>query len=188
VKAAALAALLLAAPAPVPHRKVVWHPPLPILFETEFREVCGPRWVDRAAQLYNESPWDPLVLSFDGGEGLGQATRIWPVYIQRGWVPPDSSPYEPKPAIMGAHRYMLTLEAQLGGWVPGYCGYNAGAGSVIKAQMLAKMAGLPGANLPGSPVFLQTLPQVTKAASRWTINYHANIQKIRALYKAKGLG
>lgn len=154
-----------------------------IPFQVEFKEVCGPRWLDRAAQIKAESNFDPNARSFDGGEGLGQATRIWPEYIRRGWVPADSTPFQPRPAIMGAHRYMNHLEPRAGGWIPGYCAYNAGLGSVIKAQKLARLAGIPGAKIPGSDAFLTTLPQVTGKASRWTLNYHANIQVIRAKYR-----
>ena len=103
--------------------------------------------------------------------------------MAQGWVPADSTPYQVRPAIQGAHHYMNSLELRLGGWVPGYCGYNAGAGSVIHAQRLAKMQHIPGAALPGSDSFLQMLPQVTHSASQWTINYHRNIQQVRARYR-----
>lgn len=156
-----------------------------IPFEAKFRAICGDRWLDRAAQIKAESNFDPNARSFDGGEGLGQATGIWPEYIRRGWVPNDSTPFQVGPAIMGANAYMISLETQLGSWRAGYCGYNAGARSIQKAQRLAKLAKYPA---PMTDGFLQALPEVTGKASRWTINYDRNIRAIRADYRRKGLG
>ena len=153
-----------------------------IPFEAEFKAICGDRWLDRAAQIKAESNFNPNAKSFDGGEGLGQATKVWPWYVRMGWVQPGTNPYQVVPAITGAHRHQSWAEAQVGGWRPGYCAYNAGVGSIQKAQKLARMAGLPA---PQTESFLVTLPQVTKSASRWTINYDRNIRAIRAKYRAE---
>lgn len=153
-------------------------------FEKEFKAICGERWLDRAAQIKAESNFNPNARSFDGGEGLGQATRIWPEYVRRGWVPADSTPFQVAPAIMGAHAYMNKLEERLGSWRAGYCGYNAGAKNIQKAQKLAKLAHYPA---PMTEGFLTALPEFTKSASRWTINYDKNIRAIRGGYEKAGL-
>ena len=152
---------------------------LAIPFETDFKQICGARWLDRAAQIKAESNFNPNARSFDGGEGLGQATKIWPEYIRRGWVPADSTPFQVRPAIQGAHRYMLHLEPRVGGWIPGCGAYNAGTRSVTRAQALADLAGLPGPD-----AWLATLPQVTGTKnSGYTIRYIRNIRAIRAGYR-----
>jgi len=148
-----------------------------IPFEKDMREVCGIRWLDRSAQIQCESGWDPAAKSFDGGEGLGQATHIWPEYIRRGWVPVGSSPFEVRPAIMGCHRYMNYLEPLAGGWIPGCGAYNAGLGNIRKAQMLAEQLGYEGPD-----GWLVTLPQVTKKNAHYTINYIRNIRYWRKHY------
>lgn len=155
----------------------------PIPFQQDFQEICGSRWVDRAAQLYCESRLDPNARSFDGGEGLGQATRIWPEYVRRGWVPADSNPFQPRPAIMGAHRYMIHLESRVRGWIPACGAYNAGERSVTRAQALADQAGLQAPD-----AWLLCLPQITKDKSSYTINYIRNIRVVRARWAKEGRG
>lgn len=151
---------------------------LAIPFEADFKDICGNRWLDRAAQIKAESNFNPGARSPDGGEGLGQATKIWPEYVRRGWVPADSTPFQPRPAIMGAHHYMNHLEPRAGGWIPGCGAYNAGLGSILKAKQLADLAGDPRED-----GWLYALPQVTKAKSRFTINYIHTIRAVRAQYR-----
>ena len=151
-----------------------------IPFENDFKDICQHRWLDRAAQIKCESNFDPNIKSFDNGEGLGQATNIWPWYIKMGWVHADSNPYQVRPAIQGAHKYMVWLEARVKNhyWLTACGAYNAGLGSIQKAQKLADIA-----DLPGDEAWLTTLPQVTKANSRYTINYIKHLKQVRSIYR-----
>lgn len=157
-----------------------------IPFEQDFRRICGEVWLWRAAQIKAESNFNPNVRSFDGGEGLGQATgKAWPWYISKGWVPKDSTPFQPVPAIMGAHRHMNWATPQVGSMRAGWCAYNAGVPHIQQAIRLATAAGMDTEADEGA--FLVMLPQVTHAASRWTINYDRNIRAIHAGYVRAGI-
>lgn len=151
-----------------------------IPFEQDFKDITGARWLDRAVQVRAESNFNPNARSFDHGEGLGQATNIWPQYVKNGWVPPDSTPFQVRPAIMGAHRYMLWQEKFLGGWIIGCGGYNAGAGNIKKALFIAKTLGLEGGD-----AWLQALPKVTKSNAAITQRYIGHIRTFRAEYRAR---
>ena len=129
-----------------------------IPFEAEFRAIAGPRWIDRAAQVKAESLFRPNITASDGGMGLGQMMpRTW-VWIQgQGWVPAGVSAYDPHWAITGQHAYMTWLEARTDGRLnPALGAYNAGLGSIRKAQRLADQLGLAGQD-----AWLAALPRVT---------------------------
>jgi hypothetical protein len=160
---------------------------LTIPFRADFQDICGNRWLDRATTAKCESNFNPNARSFDGGEGLGQATRTWPWYLAQGWVPKGSTPFQVLPAIMGIHRHEGYLETRIPRWLPaGYSlwdatggAYNAGEGNIRKAAQLAELA-----SLPGDTPWLVTLPQVTKANSRYTIAYIKNKRAYRARLRA----
>lgn len=127
-------------------------------YEATFRAVAGPRWVDRAAQVKAESLFQAKVTAPDGGMGLAQfMPSTWSWAQDQGWVPRGASAYEPSAALTGQHAYMTWLEARVGGRLdPALGAYNAGLGSVRKAQLLAAQLGLQG-----QAAWLQALPRVT---------------------------
>lgn len=123
-----------------------------------FRAEAGPRWIDRAAQVKAESLFQAGVTAPDGGMGLAQfMPATWRWAQDMGWVAKGASAYDPAAAIKGQHAYMVWLEARTGGRLdPALGAYNAGLGSVRKAQRLAEQLGLSGRN-----AWLQALPRVT---------------------------
>ena len=127
-------------------------------FEAEFRTVAGPRWIDRAAQVKAESLFRADITAPDGGMGLAQfMPKTWSWAKAQGWVPADASAYNPHWAITGQHAYMTWLEARTEGRLnPALGAYNAGLGSVRKAQRLAEQLGLAGRD-----AWLEALPRVT---------------------------
>lgn len=127
-------------------------------FEAEFRAAAGVRWIDRAAQVKAESLFRPTVTAPDGGMGLAQfMPRTWAWAKAQGWVPVDASAYDPHWAIVGQNAYMIWTEARTGGRLnPALGAYNAGLGSVRKAQHLADQLGLEGRD-----AWLEALPRVT---------------------------
>lgn len=157
-----------------------------IPFEAEFKAICGPDlWLWRACQIRAESAFNPNARSFDGGQGLGQATGgAWPWYKRMGWVPKDSTPFQPVPAITGAHKHMNWATAQVGSMRAGWCAYNAGVPAIRTAQKLAKIGHLPA---PMTESFLTVLPQVTHANAQYTIRYDRNIRDFHTGYLAAGL-
>ena len=137
--------------------------PLPLTaqevpYALTFRAVAGPRWVDRAAQVKAESRFQASVTAPDGGMGLAQfMPATWSWAQAQGWVPRGASAYQPRAAITAQHAYMTWLEARTGGRLdPALGAYNAGLGSVRKAQLLAAQLGLRG-----QAAWLAALPRVT---------------------------
>ncbi len=127
-------------------------------FEATFRTVAGPRWVDRAAQVKAESLFRATVTAPDGGMGLAQFMPATWAWVQtQGWVPRGASAFDPRAAITAQHAYMTWLESRTGGRLdPALGAYNAGLGSVRKAQLLAAQLGLHG-----QAAWMQALPRVT---------------------------
>ena len=149
----ALAALavvaLVAAPArPLPGECVPW--------QAVFVSTAGARWIDRAAQVQAESNFDTAATSYCGAQGPAQfMPATW-----REWSRPGESPRDPAAALRAQHRFMLYLEARVGGELdPALGAYNAGLGSVLKAQRLALALGMVD-----SAAWLRTLPRVTGTA------------------------
>lgn len=162
-----------------------------IPFEDDFKAVAGHRWLDRAAQVKAESGFKLNAQSYrklpDGtkvplAKGISQFTDpTWEWAQKVGWVARGASPFDPQAAINANHNYMLWLEARVGGeWAPALGGYNAGLGSVRKAQRLADSIGLPGKD-----AWLQALPRITGAEhSKETRDYIARIRRFRAEFRA----
>jgi membrane-bound lytic murein transglycosylase MltF len=151
VKAAAAGLLLIAGVAAVPKvRHSVDVRTLP--FIDLFRRIAGPRWVDRHSQARAESNLNPRARAVDGGMGLGQfMPGTW-----RQWGK-GRDPFEPEANADAQHRYMNYLEARVDGdYHPALGAYNAGLGSVRKAQFLADEL-----DLDGEDAWLLTLERVT---------------------------
>jgi soluble lytic murein transglycosylase-like protein len=151
-----------------------------------FIAAAGPRWVDRAAQVQAESGFNAAAVSSCGALGPAQwMPSSWADAIKKGWARPGSSPRDPAAAIPAQHAYMLWLEAYCGGLDSALGGYNAGPGSVRKAQRLAQALGLTD-----QAAWLRTLPRVTGEAhageTRGYILHNANYRaQIRARLPAR---
>ena len=150
---------LLAAPArPAPGDVVPFQPRL--------RAMNGALWVARAAQAQAESGWDPNAQSWIVNKqgvrvpcafGLFQFTM--PTWAT--WGDAGTTPLQPDPAIKANSRYMPWLEARTGQDRDKALGaYNAGLGTVQKAERLALLLGLTGAD-----AWLQALPRVSGTAN-----------------------
>lgn len=157
-------------------------PAKPIPFRSEFERVAGPRWLDRAAQVRAESAFNTRAVSWVGAQGVAQfMPSTWRWAQDLGWVARDASPFEPVAAITAQHAYMAWLEARVGGrWEPALGGYNAGLGSVLKAQRLANSLGLEGQD-----AWLRALPRITGKHAAETQGYIARIRTYRAEYRTQ---
>ena len=152
-----------------------------------FISAAGPRWVDRAAQVQAESGFNADAVSYCGALGPAQwMPSSWADAVKKGWARPGSSPRDPAAAIPAQHAYMLWLEGFCGGLNPALGGYNAGAGSIRKAQRLAADLGMTDPD-----AWLRTLPRVTGAGhageTRGYIQHNANFRaQIRARLSIQG--
>lgn len=156
----------------------------PIPYEADFRAVAGLRWLDRAAQVKAESGFRPTVTAFDGGMGLGQfMPKTWAWCIEQGWVLAGDSPYDVRPNLTAQHRFMNYLEGRTATFTAALGAYNAGLGSVRKAQRLADSLGLEGQDS-----WLRALPNVTHANAAITQAYVARIKATRAQWAREGRG
>lgn len=131
-----------------------------------YRQVAGPRWVDRHAQARAESRLNPRARAVDGGMGLGQ-------FMPQTWVQwgNGGDPFDPMANASAQHRYMLYLEGRTGEYHAALGSYNAGIGSIRKAQRLAAAIGINGPD-----AWLQALPRVT-GINRFTGKPNADITR-----------
>jgi cell wall-associated NlpC family hydrolase len=102
---------------------------------TECTAVSAPQI---AAQIQQESGWNPKAVSPAGAEGIAQfMPGTWPNWGQDDDDTGNVSPFNPNDAIMAMGRYDCAIAKQVAG-VPGdavgnmLAGYNAGAGAVLK--------------------------------------------------------
>jgi soluble lytic murein transglycosylase-like protein len=155
----------------------------PVPFEATFRAVAGSHWIDRAAQVKQESRFNPKALSPVGARGIAQfMPSTWAWSERMGWIPAGSDPWSPALGIQAQHGLMSYHEARLGlvfqswkGTFDGALGaYNAGEGSVRKAVRLARDLGLSD-----DAAWLRTLPRVTGAHAVETQGYVRQINRFR---------
>jgi membrane-bound lytic murein transglycosylase MltF len=134
---------------PAPGEVVPW--------QAIFQAVDGARWIDRAAQVQAESRFELTAHSPTGALGPAQfEPATWKEWAK----PPTASPQDPNAFIPTQNRYMNWIEARTKGLDPALGAYNAGLGSVLRAQRLAASMGLPGA-----AAWLQALPRITGTAN-----------------------
>jgi soluble lytic murein transglycosylase-like protein len=162
--------LLAAATRPLPGEVVPW--------QSLFISTAGPRWIDRAAQVQAESGFDTAATSYCGAVGPAQfMPATW-----REWSRPGESPRDPVAALRSQHALMLWLEARTDGHLdPALGAYNAGLGSVRRAQRLAQSLGMTDQD-----AWLRTLPRVTgDAHAGETRGYLVHNATFRARIRAK---
>jgi cell wall-associated NlpC family hydrolase len=106
-----------------------------------------------AAQIQQESSWDPTAVSSKGAEGISQfMPGTWP-----HWSNPGESPFDPAAAIPAQARYDCALAAQMGaaqqaGRLPAavpvtslmLAAYNAGPAAVLAAGGIPDNGQTPG--------------------------------------------
>ncbi len=155
----------------------------PVPFAATFRAVAGPRWADRAAQVKQESRFNPKALSPVGARGIAQFMPATWAWSQRmGWIPAGADPWDPSFGIQAQHGLMGYHEARLAtvfqSWQGAFDGslgaYNAGEGSVRKAVRLARDLGLAD-----DAAWLRTLPRVTGSHAQETQGYVRQINRFR---------
>jgi membrane-bound lytic murein transglycosylase MltF len=141
--------------------------------------VDFPDWLWWKAQLYQESRFDPNAKSQVGAYGLAQfMPKTWDdITHQLGWS--GVSANQADAAIEAGAFYMAQLRRSWRADRPvlekhylGLASYNAGAGNMLKAQMLCN----------GARLFAQIAPclhDVTGSDAAQTIDYVAKIQQWR---------
>lgn len=151
-------------------------------FREDFRAACGPRALDRVAQSYVESGWNPRAVSPVGARGLLQAMpKTWGWYEVRGWVPRGASPFDPPAAIRGGHAHMVYLERYFDGdQVKAWAAFNCGQENVNRAVRLTAAMGLP------PDAWLQVLHLITKQNAAETRGYVLRIPAVRARLARRG--
>ena len=147
-------------------------------YQPLFQKYDGSAWIARAAQCEAESRFNPNAISYVHGKPCAYGLAQFTLPTWKTWgKPAGASPLEPEPAIDANGRYMNwllgrvsdhQLDTSLGA-------YNAGLGSIQKAQRLAEQLGIPG-----SQGWLRALPQVTGAQNaKQTSDYIIRNRKYR---------
>ena len=152
---------------------------------TYLQDWQGQAWLWLKAEAIAESKLDPDVTAADGGMGTAQFMHpTWAeVCDELGWRDADGatpSPFDPVHAIPGMAYYLHSLWSQWSAPRPKFdrlqltqASYNAGMGSILKAQRLAGGA-------PDYETVIAQLPLVTGTANaRITTNY---VQRIHDIY------
>lgn len=145
-------------------------------WEALVRDKTGARWVERGAQLVQESGGNPRARSQAGAQGLMQAMPLtWVWYQDLGWVPCSAMPFDPEWAVEGGHRHMLYLEGLFqGDERQSLAAFNAGQKRVLQARALARSLGLPGED-----GWLRALPRVMKpGAAKEPLAYVTRIPRL----------
>jgi membrane-bound lytic murein transglycosylase MltF len=122
-------------------------------YQGEFESVAGGRAIDRAAQAWQESRFNPLAENpYSHAKGLAQfMDATWREMKSDGVVPQDASPFDPHWAIVAQHAYMRRQEAfarrtvpGIDPWLGGLACYNWGPGNWKRAVGRAERAGARG--------------------------------------------
>jgi hypothetical protein len=111
-------------------------------YEGQLRAVAGSLWVERAGQVQAESGFNPLDRSGVGAEGLVQVmpgTLAW--WKGMGWVPKTATGYDIPACFQGQNGHMLWLRRYWQDLDHRLAAYNAGQGSVLRAEAYAREMG-----------------------------------------------
>lgn len=140
-----------------------------IPYWSTFRQVAGPRAIDRAAQCRQESGFNPSAVSWVGARGIAQfMPATWSQWGQ------SSDPFDPVAGIQAQHAYMLWLEERTWDPAAALASYNCGLGNVRKAQRAAALLGVDD-----SRAWLRVgLPRVTGKHAAETQCYVRRIETI----------
>lgn len=148
------------------------------------RYLPGIPWQLYKAQLYAESALDTCAVSPVGAQGLAQFMPDTWAQISRELKLGEASPRMAAPAIDAGAYYMASLRLQWSAPRPEYdrhslalASYNAGLGSLLKAQKRCNMASL-------YPDISACLPQVTGRHAQETLTY---VPKIWDTYRRMAL-
>ncbi|GGG30859.1 hypothetical protein GCM10010964_18470 [Caldovatus sediminis] len=148
-----------------------------------------PDWLAWKAQLYQESRLDPRAVSPAGAAGLAQfMPGTWREVARELRLPPGASPHQDIAIEAGAY-YMAKLRRAWSAPRPqgerhtlAQASYNAGLGSILRAQSLC-------AGGRDWPAIAPCLPRVTgERNARETATYVARIAHWRRLLAAAGEG
>lgn len=144
-----------------------------------FQQVAGGRAVERAAQVRQESGFKANAVSPVGARGIAQfMPATW------GQWAAGKDPFDPVAGITAQHAYMKYLEGRTGGDLAAALGaYNAGLGTVRKAQRLADQLGLQGQR-----AWIQAqyaMPGRKKAHSDETAGYIQRIETVQVPWVRK---
>lgn len=138
---------------------------------------AGTNWRLWKAQLYQESRLDPSAVSPVGAAGLAQFMPATWADVCRRLGFNGASPHETRYAILAGAYYMRTLHDGWSSrrpvkdrWQLAQASYNAGMGSILKAQRLCGNPSL-------YPDIIRCLPSVTGHYSRETITYVERIER-----------
>lgn len=137
-----------------------------------FMDVASSRAVDRAAQVRQESGFNPSAVSHAGARGIAQfMPATWAHWAQ------GQDPFDAAAGIKAQHAYMRYLEGRCGGdWIAALGAYNAGLGTVRKAQRLAEQMGMPGRRAWVQAQY--AIPGRKKAYSNETAGYIQRIETV----------
>lgn len=135
-------------------------------------------WLHGAAQLYQESAWNPKAVSPTGYKGLGQfGDDTWIEWCDRLHFPEDASPFDPVYSIPAYAAYMAWLRGQ---WSHvqrsederrklAQASYNAGIGNVLAAQQWLQVN---GGNYNDALSIIAALQHVaSEAVSKQAVDY-----------------
>lgn len=121
-----------------------------------------PHPVELAAQVRQESAFNPTARSHCGAMGLAQfMPGTWVESIRRGWVPAGASPWEPTMAIRAQAGYTgYLLDYFRGDWPKAWAGYNCGEGRVRRIERRVQGRGIR--DTEGRRVWLSMCPEETR--------------------------
>jgi membrane-bound lytic murein transglycosylase D len=108
----------------------------------EFQKYPHP--VELAAQVRQESRFNPLAKSQVGAMGLTQfMPGTWREAIKRGWAPAEASPWDAPASIQAQSGYMTYLTSFFrGSWPKAWAGYNCGEGRVRRVERKVMARGI----------------------------------------------
>lgn len=152
-------------------------------WEGHFRSVAGSNWIERAAQVQAESGWNQYAKSNVGAMGPAQVmpnTLKW--WKSMGWVPAQATGYDIPAAFVGQNGHMLWLRRYWPDLDRRLAAYNAGQGSILRAQARADEIGYEGAD----DWLYRALPRITgKANAAQTQGYIKHNAAYRAAITKK---
>jgi membrane-bound lytic murein transglycosylase MltF len=177
MKCLALCALLafgLPVAAPV---RPVWAGPV-VPWEEHFRTIAGEAWIERAAQVRAESGWNQNAVSPVGAMGPAQvmpSTLKW--WKTMGWVSKQSTGFDIPECLRGQNAHMLWLRRYWTDLDHRLAAYNAGQGSILRADALAREMGWES----DAAWLHKALPRITGAAhSKETQGYIVRNARFRS--------